>query len=598
MKKNILNSIPKTIILISLTFTLGISLIIAIFSSYIYQTKYKNQLVSSTEINLRFLASSINSNWSNILNFNRWCQTNNTILNYVSDTTNNSTLALSAHERLTEEYQNLGNSSYIHRIVITACTDKYLQIVPVVYSTSKNVAQGAKELDYFDKLYTNPSYDFSIGLQKDPFYTASPKNVMTIIRPITYKFKSNLNGWLFMQINTDYFCKPLKNYNAPEDSTLLYHIGDFCYIADAEQMTYSPDPYTVLNSIDAKFIDEGTKAFNIITKTGKKSILVQTPINNMEGCYISQTISLTELNTQTTLFYYIILFVFVSIIILTGILIYLLNRTIIIPVKQLKNHISVVSTGDFSYNSSIEWNHELGDIGKGINELSRNVEALMEKRIEDEKQKSDLEYKMLQSQINPHFIYNTLNSIKWMATIQNATGIAEMTTALSRLLKSISKGTTLLVPIRDELDLLREYFTIQQYRYGNTLMLDINVSDNDLLDCSIVKFTLQPLVENAIFHGIEPKGTIGTITINVTETDKGDIQIEIIDNGVGMDEETAKNLFTKKFEPSSSFFKEIGINNVHKRIQYEFGTSYGMSISSEVGEFTNVCILLPKVIFQ
>ena len=98
----------------------------------------------------------------------------------------------------------------------------------------------------------------------------------------------------------------------------------------------------------------------------------------------------------------------------------------------------------------MEWDHELGDIGRGINDLSENVSELMEKRLEDEKQKQDLEYKMLQSQINPHFLYNTLNSIKWMATIQGATGISEMTTSLSRLLKSISKGTSLLIDIREE----------------------------------------------------------------------------------------------------------------------------------------------------
>ena len=91
-----------------------------------------------------------------------------------------------------------------------------------------------------------------------------------------------------------------------------------------------------------------------------------------------------------------------------------------------------IAGGDFSRDPSVEWEHELGDIGRGINDLSENVSELMEKRLEDEKQKQDLEYKMLQSQINPHFLYNTLNSIKWMATIQGATGISEMTTSLSR----------------------------------------------------------------------------------------------------------------------------------------------------------------------
>ena len=117
-----------------------------------------------------------------------------------------------------------------------------------------------------------------------------------------------------------------------------------------------------------------------------------------------------------------------------------LDRTINVPVGKLQERMARISQGDFSKDRSTEWEHELGDIGKKINELSENVLTLMNQKIEDERQKKDYEYKMLQSQINPHFLYNTLNSIKWMATIQNAPGIAEMTTSLSRLLKDISSA--------------------------------------------------------------------------------------------------------------------------------------------------------------
>lgn len=106
----------------------------------------------------------------------------------------------------------------------------------------------------------------------------------------------------------------------------------------------------------------------------------------------------------------------------------LLNKIISQPIKRLSLKIDAIADGDFSRDSEIEWNHELGSIGRGINNMSENIVTLMDKRVADEKQKKDLEYQILQSQINPHFLYNTLNSIKWMATIQNATGIADMTT--------------------------------------------------------------------------------------------------------------------------------------------------------------------------
>ena len=153
---------------------------------------------------------------------------------------------------------------------------------------------------------------------------------------------------------------------------------------------------------------------------------------------------------------------------------------------------------------------------------------------------------MLQSQINPHFIYNTLNSIKWMSTIQGSTGISEMTTALAKLLKSISKGTRLMVPIEEELSLLEDYFTIQSYRYGGTITMDIQVDEDSLLQFQIIKFTLQPLVENAIFHGVEPKGS-GHILIHVffeklTEEGEPSIRIDVTDDGIGMSADVTPQL--------------------------------------------------------
>ena len=270
-----------------------------------------------------------------------------------------------------------------------------------------------------------------------------------------------------------------------------------------------------------------------------------------------------------------------------------LNRTINVPVKMLQKRMLRIADGDFSKDASTEWNHEMGDIGKNINELSENVLALMNQRIEDERRKKDYEYKMLQSQINPHFLYNTLNSIKWMAAAQNASGIAEMTTALSRLLKNISKGTDTVVPLEQELSLIKDYFTIQQYRYGGTITLRIDMEDEAFLNCRIIKFTLQPIVENAIFHGIEPKGSAGTISIHIYRTAQNNIRIDVTDDGIGMPPDVACNLLTGDAPSKSSFFKEIGISNVHKRLQYEFGEEYGLNIQSEPQKYTTVSILLP-----
>ena len=207
------------------------------------------------------------------------------------------------------------------------------------------------------------------------------------------------------------------------------------------------------------------------------------------------------------------------------------------------------------------------------------------------------EYLALQNQINPHFIYNTLNSIKWMATIQHAPGIAEMVMALSRLLKSISKSNERLVPLYEEFALLNDYFTIQQYRYGGTITLDVSYIEDESLNhsCLIPRFTLQPLVENAIFHGIEPKGSAGEVTLRVErDTANGDVLIHLTDDGVGMTpEQAAKALQEPGPEEAAAKYRHVGMWNVHKRLQYSFGEAYGMSIESEPDIGTTVTIRLP-----
>ena len=179
-----------------------------------------------------------------------------------------------------------------------------------------------------------------------------------------------------------------------------------------------------------------------------------------------------------------------------------------------------------------------------------------------------------------------------------ATGISEMTTSLSRLLKSISKGTSLLIDIREELSLLENYFTIQSYRYGGTITMDIQVDNESLYNSEIIKFTLQPLVENAIFHGIEPKGCAGHIRIHVgyeTSDNTEKIRIDVTDDGVGMTADKAAQVLRSNDDSSADFFREIGVSNVHKRLQYQFGAEYGITIESKEGEYTTMSIHIPNI---
>ncbi|MCR5790936.1 MAG: histidine kinase [Lachnospiraceae bacterium] len=218
---------------------------------------------------------------------------------------------------------------------------------------------------------------------------------------------------------------------------------------------------------------------------------------------------------------------------------------------------------------------------------------LLRERMRDERTKQALEYRILQSQVNPHFMYNTLNTIKWMATIQGAEGIADMSTALSRLLKNIAKGEEPLIPLRDEKALLDDYFTIMKYRYGGSIELSYEITEEELLDCLVNRFSLQPIVENAIFHGIEPKGSAGRINVRIFEENRK-LCIDVADNGVGMDEETLQGLFRNKTETNNDFFRDVGVQNVSERIRFTFGEDYGLYAESVPGEGTTMHYILPK----
>lgn len=242
--------------------------------------------------------------------------------------------------------------------------------------------------------------------------------------------------------------------------------------------------------------------------------------------------------------------------------------------------------------------NELGEIGKGINDLSENVVNLMNTRIKQERQKKDLEYQILQSQINPHFLYNTLNSVKWMATIQGATGIADMMTVLARLLKNVSKRSESMITLKEELELAGDYFQIQQYRYGSSISIRYEIASEDLFGCMVHRFSLQPLIENALFHGLEPKRAPGTITVFASSEGSGETKVLVLsvtDDGIGMSQETIEKVMSGESLEGSDFFKHIGISNVNNRIKYDFGASYGITITSEPGVYTTMTIRIPYI---
>ena len=579
---------------VTLSCIMAMCLLISFVSYYMYHNYLHLSLIHSAETNLRLLSDTIDSSMNDVYRLARFCQVSPDVISYIEKSaSSDSSLAISTHERITEEYNNNPSSSYIPRAAVIS-GDRFLQICNPTYSTNANLAAAIPDLPYYETILGAQGYDFSTGFTQAPFSRKDQK-ILTIIRPITYQYSSVQGGFLYIEISEDLFAAPLERYVTAKDSNIYLKLGEHTYLLTESGFQEIDASFQTLRDMTSSALTGNASITQILTDDGRHKTLVSTPLN-LPDSWLCQSISQQEFQSQLLLFWIILGSILIGIIAIGILLMFLMNRMIHLPVAQIRAKIDRISGGDFSREPAIEWDHELGDIGKGINDLSESVYTLMNKRLEDEKQKKDLEYQMLQSQINPHFLYNTLNSIKWMASIQGADGISEMTTALSRLLRSISKGTSLSVPIREELSLLSDYCTIQNYRYGGTITFTTQVDDDAIYDSLIIKFTLQPLVENAICHGIEPKGSPGHITVHAFyEGNAGNIRIDVTDDGVGMSLEKARQVLQENQEDSADFFRQIGISNVHKRIQYQFGAQYGITIDSQEGSYTTMSVHIPAV---
>lgn len=264
------------------------------------------------------------------------------------------------------------------------------------------------------------------------------------------------------------------------------------------------------------------------------------------------------------------------------------------PIRSLEKCVKKLENGVKDVDISISGSYEIQHLGKAIRSMVNQMHTLMDNIMIEQEAKRKSELNALQEQINPHFLYNTLDSIVWMIENENYDGAIVMVTALARLFRiSLSKGKNI-ITLRDELEHARNYLTIQNIRYKNKFTYKIE-ADDKILNFASIKLIIQPLIENAIYHGMEFMGGDGEILVK-SYVKENDLYIDVTDNGLGMLQEVADSLLTNesKIEKKGS---GIGLKNVHERIQLYFGTDYGLKIYSEPDEGTTICIHMPAVDF-
>ncbi|WP_449539622.1 sensor histidine kinase [Ferdinandcohnia sp. Marseille-Q9671] len=262
------------------------------------------------------------------------------------------------------------------------------------------------------------------------------------------------------------------------------------------------------------------------------------------------------------------------------------------PLEELTEQMKKVQKGEFEqieFNNDLSLENEVGQLNKDFQTMVNEINILIEENYKKQLIIKDTEYQALQAQINPHFLYNTLDSINWMAKVNKQPNISSMAESLGKLMRNIISKKEPLISLSDELQIVNNYVTIQKYRYNDRLNFSIKV-EPDLEDLPIPKLSIQPIVENAIQHGVEESIAGCDIYVNITSTDQENLMIIVEDTGPGMDESTISSIFTGDLKPKGT---GIGLRNINERVRLLFGEKYGIEIETEIGRGTRVIITIP-----
>ncbi|MDQ1911733.1 sensor histidine kinase [Paenibacillus sp. GD4] len=375
-------------------------------------------------------------------------------------------------------------------------------------------------------------------------------------------------------------------------------------IQEGEMLVVNRDG-TVIFSKSGKHLGEGLP-FPFLTSTGERETFVEAyegketfityHPSQVEGWYL---IALTPIDNMyaemiriRNLAVGLILLTLFSVIVFDLLFLRKLVHTIIAVTKALKlaeaGSFTEVSMGRRAYQD------ESGLLVRGFNRMSRQIQELITRVEEEQRRKKEAELQALVAQINPHFIYNSLETINSMAVLQGNREISRLVISLGKLLRISISETQELIPIGTELEHVRHYLFIQTCRFGEKLLYELEAPEQWKYHLSL-KLIVQPIVENALYHGIERLQGQGVIRIRLLES-SGDLVVEVTDNGLGIEPERLEELFAdKKPEVSKAKHRGVGMKNVHDRLRIRFGSRYGIIVCSSAGEGTVVRIRMPRI---
>jgi two-component system sensor histidine kinase YesM len=482
--------------------------------------------------------------------------------------------------------EKLVNSNpYLYQIRVYIDSDKIPEMMPIVYRKDRmknlswakvDFASGSWQYDFVDNIF--PSYI----LRPEPHLVS----YVTKMSELDYAIDATIEVTTKMET----LFPDLYQSNEKEWTCFVDEKGYYYYNTDyhSKWLKNIDEIYSNMRDLGTSYSEE-----KVIDNT--HVIICYKPLNELKGHLIkivSIEDDINDIKTSRNIFW--ILFVLITII-----LMFLINKLVNIILKQfykIINTIHIIQKGDLNIRVNDCENGEIGELGQQINKMLDRITGLMEDSIKRELLVKDSEIRALQNQINAHFIYNVLESIKMMAEIDEKYEISDAVTSLGKLLRYSMKWVSKNVTVEEEIDYIKHYLALMNLRFDYEIYLSLNIPER-LYGQAIPKMTLQPIIENAIYHGIEGIAEDTNIYMKGIIYDTY-CTIEITDSGKGMSEQEILLLQKKidgEIQASCCSGNGIGLKNVQDRIKISFGDNYGISIASKQGCYTKVIVKIPLV---
>ncbi|MHA2856696.1 sensor histidine kinase [Paenibacillus lautus] len=467
----------------------------------------------------------------------------------------------------------------------------YISRIAVVGLNGKVYFSGGPWLD--KTVLGSPMMDYMLhnGSRHAYFKQSGVSDAITIGREIRYNRETI--GVVMVDLNYDFI---QKTYGVkPTTDSMIYVLdkqGGFVYEAESAP-AFAPSFDKILrihpdlagNGDAIKQSIDGRDYIVVSRQSGYTgwSTLALIPMDSL----LSESARLRKLLAEVS----IIVFIVVLIASLQ------VSSRITLNIRRLKSLMMFVKEGNLTFpKKEIKSEDETGQLYRVFISMVEDLKRLLEGIRVSEKEKREAELTALQAQIHPHFLYNSLNTIKYLAKMNGVPNIEEVSGSLIELMRGVLGNSSEFLTVQEELDYVERYISIVKYRYMEPIRMVTQVEDDALLECRVLKLMLQPLVENAIIHGIGPLEQEGLVLIRVCE-EGSDLKIEVIDNGKGMTAGQQEQLLGETGKNgNTSRFSGMGVRNVHERIVHMYGDGYGVKLYSEPGLYTKAEIRLPNIV--